>query len=152
MKDIKGYEGLYAITEDGKVWSYSKKDWKAQSLNQSGYLVVDLWKNNTRKLFTVHRLVAEAYIPNSENYPVVNHKDKNKQNNRVQNLEWCTISYNNKHGSNKKVKCLETGVVYPSLTAAAQAINRGKSTLCSHLKGNTSHCAGYHWEYVQEGL
>lgn len=95
MKDIKGYEGLYAITSCGKVWSYYSCGFIAQRLNNNGYLQVQLVKNGKRKNKRVHRLVAEAYIPNINNKPQVSHKDECKTHNWVGNLEWATSKENN---------------------------------------------------------
>lgn len=97
-KDIKGYEGLYLVSNLGDVYScLSNKKLKPGSDN--GYLKVNLCKNNKVKQFTVHRLVALAFLPNENNYPCVNHKDENPSNNNVNNLEWCTYKYNNNYGS-----------------------------------------------------
>lgn len=109
MKDIPGYEGLYAVTRDGKVWSHPKR-WKcgpgtrshqgkflAQRLNATGYCVVGLYKKKSYKSFLVHRLVALAYIHNPLLKPAVNHVDGKKTNNRVENLEWCTWAENDYH-------------------------------------------------------
>ena len=94
-RDIKGYEEKYQVSNLGRVKSlkdrygnYREKILK-YSKNNRGYLTVSLCKNSKVKLFTVHRLVAQAFIENSNNYPEVNHKDENKENNRVDNLEWC---------------------------------------------------------------
>jgi hypothetical protein len=100
MKDVIGYEGLYAVTEDGRVWAYPNRVHKGKFLKTSlkkGYPFVCLCKGPVIKQFTVHRLVAEAYLPNPNSLPQVNHKDSNKENNRVTNLEWCTASENKKH-------------------------------------------------------
>ena len=101
MKDIIGYEGQYAVTEDGKVWSYKTKRFLVTSVHRNGYIKVSLWKNNKQKTYFMHRLVAEAFIPNPDNLPQVNHKDENKTNNCVSNLEWCTHKYNNNYGSKR---------------------------------------------------
>ena len=95
MKDIKNYKGLYQITENGDVWSVRRNRFLKPYKNQLGYLRVVLSKNGIVKKYSVHRLVAEAFLPNPNNYPCVNHKDENKLNNNVDNLEWCTIRYNN---------------------------------------------------------
>jgi len=111
MKDIKGYEGLYAVTEDGKVWSYPKRvnsyegSWMIQHeyVNRKNRITphvqytVPLSKNGKRTRCQVHRLVAQAYIPNPENKPQINHKDGNPLNNNIDNLEWVTQSENMRH-------------------------------------------------------
>lgn len=101
MKDVVGYEGLYAVTKDGQVWAYPNKMHKGKFLKSSlkkGYPFVCLCKKGSGTVQkTIHRLVAEAYLPNPESLPQVNHIDSNKENNNVSNLEWCTASQNKKH-------------------------------------------------------
>lgn len=100
--DIKGYEGLYMINREGKVLSCSrlcgtifKKDRIVKPLKKSnGYLQVRLSKNGNQKKYYLHRLVAQTFILNPNNLPQVNHKDYDKTNNCVSNLEWCDNSYN----------------------------------------------------------
>ena len=110
-KSVVGYEGLYEVSNWGRVKSF---DTYRKGINGSircckgkiikyqktkhGYLQVGLWKNGQCKHYYVHRLVAEAFIPNPNNLPIINHKDENKQNNIVSNLEWCTYQYNNTYG------------------------------------------------------
>ena len=93
-KDIKNYEGLYKISNMGNVLSLKTN--KLLKINKitNGYCAVQLCKNGKRKLFLVHRLVAEHFISNPNNYNEVNHKDENKHNNTAKNLEWCTRKYN----------------------------------------------------------
>ena len=105
MKDIENYEGLYAITPEGEVWSYKRKKFLVPYTCGDKYLIVALCKYGVRKQYYVHRLVAEAYIPNPENLPQINHRDENKTNNCLQNLEWCDAKYNNNYGTrNDKIK------------------------------------------------
>ena len=99
MKDIKNYEGIYGITSCGKVWSYKRKKFLKHRVNNYGYLYVNLSKNGKYKSYVIHRIVAEAYLPNPENLPEINHKDENKANNCLQNLEWCDASYNTNYGT-----------------------------------------------------
>ena len=110
QKDIVGYEGLYQITSDGKVWSLkSCKFLKPLLSGPKGkeYYYVCLSKNGIKKNHKIHRLVAEAFIPNPNNLPIVNHKDENKKNNYVDNLEWTTYKENNDYGTRKE-KMVET--------------------------------------------
>ena len=99
MKDVVGYEELFAITEDGQIWS--KRSNRFLKLNLiNGYLTHTTrigGRSGTNIVLRVHRLVAKAYIPNPDNKPFVNHKDGNKQNNHVSNLEWCTPKENSQH-------------------------------------------------------
>ena len=119
-KDVVGYEGLYQVSNLGRVRSVDKiilrKDKKQQHFkskiikgnpNKFGYLLVCLRKNNTNKYFQVHRLVAIAFIPNPNNYPCVNHKDETKTNNNTENLEWCTYKYNANYGTSR-LRAIET--------------------------------------------
>ena len=111
LKDILGYEGLYAVTKDGRIWSYpkpcsSKKGkflkprlsiTKENRTTPRSSHSVSLYKNGKRKSYLVHRLVAFAFIENKESKPDINHKDGNPLNNDVSNLEWCTKSENMQH-------------------------------------------------------
>lgn len=104
-KDIKGYEGKYQVSNYGNVKSLNyhrtgKEQLKKPTLQTNGYFYVSLCKPN--KCFSIHRLVAEAFIPNPDNLPCVNHKDEVKTNNHVDNLEWCTQKYNNEYGTRLK--------------------------------------------------
>lgn len=94
---IDGYESKeYLVTEDGKVFNKDGREMKP-SETHDGYLRVRLQKDLPRKLYRVHRIVAETYLENPNNFEVVNHKDNNPKNNNVNNLEWCNVAYNNKH-------------------------------------------------------
>ena len=96
-KDIEWHKGTYKISNLGRVYSVQRKKIKNTFIDKGGYVRVQLYHNYTQKRFLVHRLVAEAFIPNFNNYPQVNHIDENKLNNCVDNLEWCTIAYNNSY-------------------------------------------------------
>lgn len=111
-KDIRGYEGYYQISSCGRIKSldrkvkhlkggYAIKKGKIlkQCYDKDGYLLVVLYKNNKKRTRRVHRLVAMAFIPNPNNYPQINHRDEDKTNNTVQNLEWCDAKYNNAYGT-----------------------------------------------------
>lgn len=107
-RDIPGYEGKYQVSNTGQVRSlnYRGNTGKTKILKQDtdrdGYKRVRLSKNGKVKRYGVHRLVALTFIPNSNNYPMINHKDENKANNAVWNLEWCTIQYNNNYGTHNE--------------------------------------------------
>ena len=155
MKDVVGYEGLYAVTSCGKVWSYKNKMFLTPGITHKGYLRVNLWKDGGFKTKQVHRLVAEAYIPNPENLPQVNHKDENKENNCLQNLEWCDCKYNNNYGTrNERHKkpilqyTLDGEFVreWQSATDVGKNVNDG---ICKCLKGKTKSAYGYLWKYKE---
>ena len=98
-RDIQGYEGLYMVSNLGRVKSLNyhrtgKERIMKPSDNGHGYLFVVLCKDGKDKNCRINRLVAQAFLPNPDNLPEVNHKDENKYNNCVENLEWCDRSYN----------------------------------------------------------
>jgi hypothetical protein len=98
FKDIKGYEGKYQVTSWGRVYSIGRRKFLATEETKKGYLRITLKnENGMAKHFKVHRLVAKAFIQNPHNKPQVNHKDGNKQNNSISNLEWVTDLENKDH-------------------------------------------------------
>ena len=98
-KYIKGYEGKYAVCRAGYVFSFKSWRFLKGNTDKDGYKYVSFYKNNKPKHYKVHRLVAEAFIPNPNNWPQVNHKNEVKNDNRVCNLEWCTAKYNRNYGT-----------------------------------------------------
>lgn len=94
IKPIKGFEDLYLIYSDGRVYSFIKHDFLKPRMSMDGYERVALCKDGKRYEYRVHRLVAEAFIQNPDNLPQVNHKDFNRSNNILDNLEWCTNKQN----------------------------------------------------------
>ena len=166
-KDIEGYEGLYQVSTLGRVRSF--QDYKYSGplprmlkpiRRRNGYLEICLHDANQKSHFrSIHRIVAETFIENPCNYPQVNHKDEDKTNNQVDNLEWCTAKYNNNYGNHnqklsksrrnigcKKVVCVETGQVFDSIKSADEFVH--KSNVFHALKGINKTCGGYHWRYV----
>lgn len=119
-KDIQGYEGKYQVSNLGNVKSLLKdrngKIMKPRA-NKRGYYQVYLYSDSkTRKMYLVHRLVAQTFIENPENLPLVNHKDENKSNNCVSNLEWCSYEYNNNYGTRNE-RSMFTRIVNNGKTA-----------------------------------
>ena len=107
-KDVVGYEGLYKVSDRGNVYSVERMDSRGNKIggrilrptpNTKGYLQVQLCENGKSKKKYTHRLVLEAFLENPNNLPEVNHKDEDKTNNELSNLEWCTREYNNNHGT-----------------------------------------------------
>ena len=118
-KDIIGYEGIYMISNYGNVFSMNNNKNKILKpiMDKDGYLTINLCNNGTRKKYRIHRLVAESFIENKEKKKTVNHKDENKKNNKVTNLEWFSFYENNNYGShNEKIsKSLSKKIVQLSL-------------------------------------
>ena len=179
-KDVPGYEGLYQASNFGRVkrldtilpdkngkrvhkkgkilkpstWHYKK------TFTKHPGLVVNLWKNGQRKLMTVHRIIASTFILNPKNKPQVNHKDGNRENNRVDNLEWVTQEENMAHSvyvlnnqtyfPKKPIRCVETGDIFPSIASAAREYGLNTSTISSVVCHRPQHytAAGFHWEYI----
>lgn len=101
-KDINGYDYPYQVSNFGRI--KGMKGFMKPYDNGYGYLVVELKQNKKSKHLRVHRLVANAFIPNPLNFPEVNHIDEDKHNNFVGNLEWCTSSYNKTYGNGRKMR------------------------------------------------
>lgn len=179
MKDIPNYEGLYAITSCGKVWSYRRNKFMVLGHDKDGYPRISLRKNGKVKTYFIHRLVAEAYLPNPNNLPYVNHKDEVKKHNWINNLEWCTAWYNINYSRNKElalkmgttyeekntnekntnrknnclpVKCIETGEVFESGADCARKMGLDASHISKVCRGKQAAHKGYHFEFVMEGL
>ena len=167
-KPIINYEGLYEVSNLGRVKTLTKPgfSFKPRLLRQRdngfGYMQCQLMKNGKRNMMTVHRLVAQAFVPNPENKPQINHKDGDKRNNAVDNLEWCTNSENQIHKfrvlgikskggrPKRKIICCETAIVYESAYDASNAtgIHRGSiSSVANHRCGYKT-AGGLHWEFV----
>lgn len=181
-KSANGYEGLYEVSDAGQVRSvdrYIKTDIKhvesrlikgkvlKQSIKRNGYKTVDLSKNGKVTTTLVHRLVAETFIPNPDRLRFVNHKDSNRTNNVVSNLEWVTSSENRMHGitegnvtfPERPIECIETGTVFSRPQHAANWINEnypgrinGKirvaaQNIRSACKGLKHTAYGFTWRY-----
>lgn len=161
-KDIKDYEGLYQISNLGRVKSlhFNKELLLKLRLTGRGYYQIDLQKDKNIKHALVHRLVAEAFIPNPDNLSCVNHKDENKLNNCVDNLEWCTQLYNIHYGTGlqrriatqyKPVICVEKGRCYPSQIEAGRQLGICHRHINDCCKGRRHTTGGYHWKYAEQG-
>lgn len=182
MDRDRGYSTHYEITE---IWKDIPIDgfnhYKVSNLgrvmnkngqilhdydNNRGYRQLMIYNSKTRKgkSFQVHRLVALAFVYNSDPdlYVEINHIDENRTNNRADNLEWCTHVYNSNYGSrkdrcsignmnhpskSKQVRCVENGIIYPSAHEAARQLNLDYSKICAVCRGDASHTHGMHFEY-----
>ena len=175
-KDVKGYEGLYQCSSAGRVRSLDRTVYveKGSGFNRRlkgsirkihdrlGYNVVSLCKEGKKESHYVHRLVAEAFVPNPNNYPMVNHKDESRDNNEAKNLEWCTHQYNLNYGtsSKRKNKKLSTPVVgihvesgkkitFPSMMEAGRnGFYQSEISLCCN--GKKDQHKNYKWNFKTE--
>lgn len=153
----------YEISNKGRVKSYKQSKTgiirKLTPNNNSGYLMVILRKGNKPYNLYVHRLVAEAFIPNPNHLVTVNHIDGNILNNDVSNLEWLSNqdnivqshqvnNYKYRNSSKRKVRCIETGMIYPSVSEAARQIGGSDVGIGRVCRGERNTYYGYHWEYM----
>lgn len=182
-KDVVGYEGLYQVSNIGNVKSLNWRGLgKPKNLylkpHNKGYLQVELAKDGNKKCYTVHQLVATAFIPNPNNLAQINHKDEDKKNNRVDNLEWCTRSYNaaysiDRHperkpngigrrkgsrfkGINSELKILQLsldGEIVKEWSCSRDIfLKTGMSdwSISECCRGNRKTAYGYKWQYANE--
>ena len=164
-KDIDGYNGKYQVSNFGRVKSiiFNKERILKFRISEKGYSIVQLNINGIKKNYRVHRLVAQAFIPNPDNLPQINHKDENKLNNCVDNLEWCTNKYNANYGTHiersskgkykRILQCdLNDNPIKEWESAKQVQIELGyeRSNICCNLKGKTKYAYGYKWKYVEE--
>lgn len=119
MKNVKGYKGKYQVTKDGRIWSNHRNRFLTVQMNYLGYPVISLvglGKNKRKqKTHCIHRLVAEAYLPKVKDKPQINHKDGNKTNNHVSNLEWCTQKENVHHAWKNNLAWVCSGDSHPNV-------------------------------------
>lgn len=161
-KKIKGFEE-YEVSSLGTVKNARTGKIIKSRTTKTGYKLVDLHKNCHVSTKYIHRLVDEAFIQNQNNLPQVNHKDENKENNCVENLEWCTASYNLSYNdrakkvglhhrenspTNKKIRCIETGEVFISISEASRKTNINRVAISSAIRGIQKHAGGYSWAVV----
>ena len=177
-RDVTGYEGLYQISNLGRVkhLKFTHKNRFGECTKQehivgyngsNGYMYVNLCKGNKMHTVTIHSLVAKAFIPNPNGYDCINHKDESHDNNRVDNLEWCTKEYNNNYGTlakrkreimlnhpetSKIVRCVDNNIVYLSAREAARQLNVHPTNIINCCNGKQKTCKGLHFEYIEKGL
>lgn len=137
-KDIKGYEGIYQVSNYGRVKVLDRKVWNAKvecvrkgrlfrlNKNSNGYYQISLTKDGKYTVKTIHRLVAEAFLPNHFNLPQVNHIDGNKTNNNVENLEWCTSLENIRHAHKMKLT--------PNIARKVQKLDKNTNKILCEYK------------------
>lgn len=159
LRTIPGFEGLYVISMTGEVLSLRRRKFLTPHLQSSGYLQVLLSKGGRRTWYLVHRLVAEAFIPNPERLSQVNHKNGDKLDNWIENLEWVSGSENLRHrhrvlgqpgGRSRPVICLDSGVEYPSAKAAALALNVNRSGVAMCCPGKYKSTKNLHFKFKED--
>ena len=156
-KPVKDYENLYEVSNLGRVKSIGtyntcKRGILNPMTNPDGYYHVVLYDNGRRKDVGIHRLVAIAFIPNPNGYKYVNHKDENVKNNCVENLEWCTNSYNLLYSKGKKVaqysKEKELIEIFNGIAEASRKCNIPTSNISKCCKGKRQSAGKFIWKYV----
>lgn len=166
-RGIKGYIGYYQVSNFGRVRGVDRitennRPIKSSLLkpdkNNSGHLRVKLMKKSVGKRFLVHRLVAQAFIPNPKNFPIINHKDEDPSNNKVDNLEWCDIKYNNNYGCYKRkmnalkskpikvIYCDGTYEIWESATVFGKNFGINSSHISSVINGKRKTVNGLMFE------
>ena len=165
-KPIKDFEEQYLIYDDGSVWSISKQRFLSQYPHTSGYLRVTLWKNGKGTHKYVHRLVAEAFLENPNDLPQVNHKDENKHNNNLNNLEWISALDNTRYGTglqrrveqqinnskrSKKIIQYDLNMKeiarFPSIMEAQRVTGFANTNISKACKETYRTVGGYYWRY-----
>ena len=168
-RDIEGYEGLYQVSNLGNIKSLGNDKKRKEKIlkpninNYGHYLKVCLFKQGKQKQYLVHRLVAQAFIPNPQNLPQINHKSEIKTDNRVENLEYCSAEYNNNYGTHnqrsaasrinhpkrsKQVLCVETGKIYSSTHQVERELGFANTYISAVCRGKTKTAYNFHWKYV----
>lgn len=165
-RDVIGFEGLYQVSNYGNIKrlgnNKQKKERPLKLYDRNGYLFVRLYKNGKAKNCLVHRLVAQAFIPNSDKKPEVNHINGIKNDNNVNNLEWSTRSENEQHAydsglcevsrkaKSKPVLCITTGEIYESINEAARQTGASPANIWNCCKGKRKTAKGLEWQYIEE--
>ena len=163
-KDVKDYEGLYQVSNMGRVKSLNYNKTGKERIMKSydsghGYLQVQLCKDGKGKCYYVHRLVATAFLENPEGYNEVNHLDEDKTNNCVENLEYCSRLYNINYGTRTEKTCKpvfsvnkESGLVtyWESASEASRQLNISQSHICACCQGKRNSAGNHIWFYADD--
>ena len=153
------FDTKYAISNKGKLINVKNGKELKTRINMNGYLEVQLSTNGTKRTYRIHRLVAIAFLDNIENKPYINHKDGNKQNNCIENLEWCTAKENDNHArnvglkmQNKPIKAISIKtnniICFESLSECARYFNTNKGTIHRVLSGKRNKYKDFKFIYV----
>ena len=143
IKDFEEYE----VNEIGQVRRNSRI---LKPEIRTGYYSVGLCKNGKRVHKRIHRLVAEAFLPNPDNLPQVNHKDENRLNNRVSNLEWCDNTYNSQYPNDLSIYCLDLDEYFRSATEASVHLGICRTSIVKACRGQLQQAGGMLWCYAKD--
>ena len=157
-KPVVGYDGLYEVSDQGRVkslWHGKERILKPHN-SGSGYLKVTLCKDGHTKQLLLHRLVAEAFIQNPNNLATINHKDEVKTNNVASNLEWMSRADNKRYSANKLVQMFDKSTcellaTFPSLSEAERVTGIANGNISNCCLGNRKSAGGYVWKYAFSG-
>ena len=160
-KPIKGFEGLYEVDDLGNVYSVRRNKIMSPVIINSGYYTVKLSKNKILTRYLIHRLVAQAFLDNPDNLPCVNHKDEDKTNNSVDNLEWCTYQYNNSYNDKgKRISATKSIPVYQfdltgnlikewkSMKEAGKSLGIDEANISAACSGKLKTYKGFIWKKI----
>ena len=142
---------VYDISETGVVTNLKTGKVLKQFLNKAtGYMQINIGRPDN--VYCVHRLVAEAFIPNPHGYTEVNHKNEDKTDNRVENLEWCSRGYNQRYSTSKPVVCIETRELFPNIALAVKRRGASQGAISSIISGRPKfkRSGGFHWRKPTE--
>lgn len=159
MKKEYPFNKNYIVYDDGRIYSKRFKKFLTPKVNHDGYHRIQIWKDNKCKYIAWHRIIAETFIPNPKNKPVINHIDGDKTNNYVSNLEWCTQSENIQHAfktglsKTKPVDMLDMEgnylMSFKSAIEAGEYINRHGCGITKCCKGTQTHVNNFKWRYSE---
>lgn len=149
FKPVEGFED-YLVSDEGRIYSLKTKKFRKPTKTSKGYLQVNLSKSGKVKRFLVHRLVAEAFIPNPLNLDTVDHINNIKTDNRVENLQWLSREDNVRKACNKKVFCLELNKVFDSTRAAERELGLWHQSISKCCLGKQKTHGDYHFEFYNE--
>ena len=173
-RDVVGYEGLYQVSNIGLVksmqtWRGTRERILKEKRADNGYCLVEIYKSKERKTHLIHRIVAEAFIPNPDNKPEIDHIDGTRDNNKIDNLRWCTRKENHNfpiyrkrrsnvmigrtgksNGKSRAVVCIDTSVVYFGTREAQRMTGVNQGSISAVCRGKLKTAGGFRWQYANK--